>query len=226
MRPVIEHMEVTGTIGEASDRLVAWLVGRAYESDGRRFMTAGRIARPSEEVMTDHIIFDDHRVSGPNAPASPPSPIDALLYAREFEVLLELGRAKGYLEQDDLMSVLRSVELSPDLIIDVVMRVRAEGVEFVDSPDDAGDLISVPPTTAVLDLGTESDGPTAKGVGHQNGAGVQENGTGPATTVLSPGGGGTGAASAPAPGRPPARKPNAAAIEGSAIEPVFDRRTC
>jgi DNA primase len=28
MRPVIEHMEVTGTIGEASDRLVAWLVGR------------------------------------------------------------------------------------------------------------------------------------------------------------------------------------------------------
>jgi DNA primase len=29
MRPVIEHMEVTGTIGEASDRLVAWLVGRS-----------------------------------------------------------------------------------------------------------------------------------------------------------------------------------------------------
>ena len=29
IRPIIEHMEVTGTIGEASDRLVAWLVGRS-----------------------------------------------------------------------------------------------------------------------------------------------------------------------------------------------------
>jgi DNA primase len=29
MRPIIEQMEVTGTIGEASDRLVAWLVGRS-----------------------------------------------------------------------------------------------------------------------------------------------------------------------------------------------------
>jgi DNA primase len=29
IRPIIEHMEVTGTLGEASDRLVAWLVGRS-----------------------------------------------------------------------------------------------------------------------------------------------------------------------------------------------------
>jgi hypothetical protein len=29
IRPIIEQMEVTGTIGEASDRLVAWLVGRS-----------------------------------------------------------------------------------------------------------------------------------------------------------------------------------------------------
>jgi RNA polymerase primary sigma factor len=172
-------------------------------------VTAGRIARPSVESMTDHIIFDDHRVSGQNAPASSPSPVDALLYAGEFEVLLRLGRAKGYLEQDDLMSVLRSVELSPDLIIEVVMRVRAEGVEFVDSPDDAGDLTSVPPTTAVLDLGTKPEGPTANGIGHENGADVQENGTGPATTVLSPGGGDAGAPSAVAPERPAARKANA-----------------
>jgi RNA polymerase primary sigma factor len=170
-------------------------------------VTAGRIARPSTQVMTDHFI-DDHRATGPTAPASPPSPVDAVLYAREFEVLLQLGRAKGYLEQDDLMSVLRSVELSPDLIIDVVLRVRAEGIEFHDAPGDTGDLTSVPPTTAVLEQGTAGtpamNGTTpATGIGKQNGAvpvtavglteGAVKQATGPAT-----------------PKPAPARKPNAA----------------
>jgi RNA polymerase primary sigma factor len=136
-------------------------------------VTAGRIARPSRQVMTDHIM-DDHRGSGLTAPTSPASPVDAVLYAREFDVLLRLGRAKGFLEQDDLMSVLRSVELSPDVIIDVVKRVRAEGIEFVDAPDDTGDLTSVPPTTAVLD-----DVPTAPTPSNAT-AGVKGNGTGPA----------------------------------------------
>ncbi|HEX4219696.1 MAG TPA: RNA polymerase sigma factor region1.1 domain-containing protein, partial [Acidimicrobiales bacterium] len=159
--------------------------------------------------MTDHITIDDHRVSGPSTPASPPSPIDAVLYAREFELLLQLGRAKGYLEQDDLMSVLRSVELSPDLIIDVVMRVRAEGIEFVDSPGDSGgDLTSVPPTTAVLDLGADSEGP-ANAIDHEKGVGVRENGSGSVgTAVLPADGGDTERASAATPGRPPARRAN------------------
>jgi RNA polymerase primary sigma factor len=124
--------------------------------------------------MTDHIM-DDHRGSGLTAPTSPTSPVDAVLYAREFDVLLRLGRAKGFLEQDDLMSVLRSVELSPDLIIDVVKRVRAEGIEFVDAPDDTEDLTSVPPTIAVLD-----EVPTAGIHTRDVPAGVKGNGTAPA----------------------------------------------
>lgn len=107
--------------------------------------------------MTDHIM-DDHRGSGQAPLPNTASPAGAVLYAREFDILLRLGRAKGFLEQDDLMSVLRSVELTPDVIIDVVLRVRAEGIEFVDAPDDAGDLRSVPPTTAVLDTATSVAG--------------------------------------------------------------------
>ncbi len=151
--------------------------------------------------MTDHIT-DDHRGSGQTPLPDTSSPVGAVLYAREFDILLRLGRAKGFLEQDDLMSVLRSIELTPDVIIDVVLRVRAEGIEFVDAPDDAGDLRSVPPTTAVLDkatsvagvsttspgdhraIGTDgdgvngiaTDGVTSNGAG---GMGVKSNGTGP-----------------------------------------------
>ncbi|MGA7416942.1 MAG: RNA polymerase sigma factor RpoD [Acidimicrobiales bacterium] len=102
--------------------------------------------------------MDDHRGSGQASLPNTASPAGAVLYAREFDILLRLGRAKGFLEQDDLMSVLRSVELTPDVIIDVVLRVRAEGIEFVDAPDDAGDLRSVPPTTAVLDTATSVAG--------------------------------------------------------------------
>jgi RNA polymerase primary sigma factor len=157
--------------------------------------------------MTDHII-DDHRATGQTAPASAPSPVDTVLYAREFEILLQLGRAKGFLEQDDLMSVLRSVELSPDLIIDVVLRVRAEGIEFVDAPADAEDLTSVPPTTAVLEQGASADSSTKNGTAPATGA-SRENGTAPANAVGLPDDvkQATGR-TAPAP--PPARKTSAA----------------
>jgi RNA polymerase primary sigma factor len=157
--------------------------------------------------MTDHFI-DDHRATGPTAPASPPSPVDAVLYAREFEVLLQLGRAKGYLEQDDLMSVLRSVELSPDLIIDVVLRVRAEGIEFHDAPGDTGDLTSVPPTTAVLEQGTAGT-PAMNGTTPATGIGKQ-NGTVPVIAVGLPERAVKQATGPAAPKPAPARKPNAA----------------
>jgi RNA polymerase primary sigma factor len=157
--------------------------------------------------MTDHFI-DDQRATGPTAPASPSSPVDTVLYAREFEILLQLGRAKGYLEQDDLMSVLRSVELSPDLIIDVVMRVRADGIEFVDAPGDTEDLTSVPPTTAVLEQGGSIGGPTENGIVPATSS-PTENGTAPASVVgLSEGA--ASPATAPTEPKPPAaRKPNA-----------------
>jgi RNA polymerase primary sigma factor len=48
----------------------------------------------------------------------------------DFMVLLLLGRERGFLTPDDLMSVLESVELSPALINAVVGRVQAEGIEW------------------------------------------------------------------------------------------------
>jgi RNA polymerase primary sigma factor len=49
-----------------------------------------------------------------------------------FEQLLAVGRQRGYLTQDDLILVLQSVELDFDVIEDVVARVRAEGIEYVE----------------------------------------------------------------------------------------------
>ncbi|MHB8680500.1 MAG: RNA polymerase sigma factor RpoD [Acidimicrobiales bacterium] len=49
-----------------------------------------------------------------------------------FEQLLAVGRQRGYLTQDDLILVLQSVELTYDVIEEVVARVRAEGIEYIE----------------------------------------------------------------------------------------------
>jgi RNA polymerase primary sigma factor len=49
-----------------------------------------------------------------------------------FEQLLSVGRRRGYLTQDDLILVLQAVELTHDVIEDVVACVRAEGIEYVE----------------------------------------------------------------------------------------------
>jgi RNA polymerase primary sigma factor len=69
-----------------------------------------------------------------------PSALDALA-SEEFESLLKIGRVRGSLTQDDLMTVLRSVELSTELISEIVDRIRAEGIEFT---YDAGETTVVP----------------------------------------------------------------------------------
>ena len=60
-----------------------------------------------------------------------------------FDGLIRLGKSRGYLTQDDVMTVLKSVELSADLITDVVDRIRAEGIEFT---YDTGETTIVPMT--------------------------------------------------------------------------------
>jgi RNA polymerase primary sigma factor len=50
----------------------------------------------------------------------------------DFERLLASGRQRGYLTQDDLILVLQSVDLSPELIEDVLARVREEGIEYLE----------------------------------------------------------------------------------------------
>ncbi|MDE3167304.1 MAG: hypothetical protein KGN36_15995 [Acidobacteriota bacterium] len=101
----------------------------------------------------------DPDVAGPDAPAAPRDAVPAsdvlsapdilaaedARAAAEFEALLRLGRTKGGLTQDDVVSVLESVELSADLIVGVVERIREAGIEFT---YDAGDTSIVPLATA------------------------------------------------------------------------------
>ena len=61
----------------------------------------------------------------------------------EFEALIAKGRMAGGLTQDDVVAVLRSVELSADLIAGVVDRIRAAGIEFT---YDTGETTIVPMT--------------------------------------------------------------------------------
>jgi len=103
---------------------------------------------------------DDEPTSGlvPAAagPAAAPAPLDHAgagmsapeilaaedaLAAAEFESLLRLGRDKGSLSQDDVVAVLESVELSADLIVGVVERIREAGIEFT---YDTGESTIVP----------------------------------------------------------------------------------
>jgi len=66
----------------------------------------------------------------------------------EFEALIAMGRVRGGLTQDDVMTVLRKVELSADLITEVVGRIREAGIEFT---YDTGETTVVPMTTSVAD---------------------------------------------------------------------------
>ena len=59
-----------------------------------------------------------------------------------------MGRIQGGLTQDDVMTVLRTVELSADLITDVVSRIREAGIEFT---YDTGETTVVPMTASVAD---------------------------------------------------------------------------
>ena len=68
-----------------------------------------------------------HPATGSVRPAAPQG-----VAVEGFETLLSVGRRRGYLTQDDLILVLQAVELTYDVIEDVVARVRAEGIEYVE----------------------------------------------------------------------------------------------
>ena len=59
--------------------------------------------------------------------------------AQEFDALLTVGKERGFLTPDDLMDLLKGVELSPELIDAVVLRVRAAGIDY----DDAEPVVEV-----------------------------------------------------------------------------------
>jgi RNA polymerase primary sigma factor len=53
----------------------------------------------------------------------------------DFVALLLLGRERGYLTPDDLMTVMESVELTPAVIAGAIGQVKAEGIEWRDDTD-------------------------------------------------------------------------------------------
>ena len=66
-------------------------------------------------------------------------------FTSAFAGLLAKGRARGAVTADDVMAVLRSVELTPELIDAVIGAVKAEGITFLDADDHrASRLAGVP----------------------------------------------------------------------------------
>jgi RNA polymerase primary sigma factor len=82
--------------------------------------------------------------------------------ADDFERLLEAGRQRGSLTPDDLMLVLEAVELSPELIDAVVLRVRAEGITYVEDEVTADDDEVEDPTTEVPAVPAAAPTPPAR----------------------------------------------------------------
>ena len=67
---------------------------------------------------------------------SVPEGVPSHVPAAEWDVLVAQGREHGSLTMDDLVLVLKSVELTPDVILDVVEKVRAAGIAYdADEPD-------------------------------------------------------------------------------------------
>ncbi len=63
-------------------------------------------------------------------PADPPAPLPAGVEPEVFEEVLQRGRDHGVLTQEDLIEAVREVELSQEVIDQLVQRVGDEGIEF------------------------------------------------------------------------------------------------
>jgi RNA polymerase primary sigma factor len=58
------------------------------------------------------------------------APLPAGVELEVFEAVLQRGRTRGALSTEDVVEVVRDVELSPEVIDQLVQRVRDEGIEF------------------------------------------------------------------------------------------------
>ncbi len=105
-------------------------------------MIAKQVSSPSSAVASETI----------DVPPVRPEPVGGgvldVLPAEQFDALIRVGRSRGGLTQDDVMTVLRSVELSAELISEVVDRIRQAGIEFT---YDTGETTLVPMSGAVAD---------------------------------------------------------------------------
>ncbi len=100
-------------------------------------MIAREVSAPGGAVASETI----------DVPVAPGGVLD-VLPTDQFDALIRMGRARGGLSQDDVMTVLRSVELSAELIADVVERIKQAGIEFT---YDTGETTVLPMTVSVAD---------------------------------------------------------------------------
>jgi RNA polymerase primary sigma factor len=61
----------------------------------------------------------------------------------DFEAVLAAGREKGQLTQDELIELLQTVELTPEVLTDLIDRVTAAGVVLVVEESEEEDVITV-----------------------------------------------------------------------------------
>jgi RNA polymerase primary sigma factor len=94
---------------------------------------------------------------------SPPWPIPDGVSEVEFARLLEAGRRRGYVTQEDVVEVLRRVELSHDVIAGTIDAVRAAGVRYVDDVNEEREhqkgLSQVAQTVTTVEAETSEEEP-------------------------------------------------------------------
>jgi RNA polymerase primary sigma factor len=98
----------------------------------------------SEELA---IVIEEAAVAVPS-PSVPPAlvaipdaPLPAGVSQVDFDAALAAGRKKGHLTPDELIEALHAVELTPEVLANLLARVNAEGVALVD--EDVEELVEV-----------------------------------------------------------------------------------
>jgi RNA polymerase primary sigma factor len=94
------------------------------------------------------------------SPLAPDPPLDASVPegvpAEHFRALLAAGRAHGTITGDDLIVIVKDVELTPELIASVVQRVEQEGITYVEGePSDDEAEEAVQEAVAAVEQGDE-----------------------------------------------------------------------
>ncbi len=93
-------------------------------------------AKGSVQTHNDANWDERNGETGRRDPVNPAAELNQRLPAGvsidDFDRLLALGRERGHLTHDELVEALHAVELTPDAIESLVVRVRSEGIELVD----------------------------------------------------------------------------------------------
>jgi RNA polymerase primary sigma factor len=100
------------------------------------------------------IAIDDESVAPPARPSAQDSDIDPIasisqvalpegVSQLDFEAVLASGREKGQLTQDEVIESLHAVELTPEVLTDLIQRVTAAGVVLVEEESEEAAVITV-----------------------------------------------------------------------------------